>query len=600
METATSLLIGQLADYLRGLTRRLDPGAGWYGEFLRRDPEGMRACLDGAAIPPWDVLASLLRDAGAVAGEVEYAARLRVAAVAAWDRAPGGERELRELLARASEQRAAAEAALARLTELRDRATAPAEAAELDRELSWLRDDTSRARARQDDLTSRLASLRTPPGEATPGEATPGHPLPVVPRPGPVGEPFGALAEEASYAEAGARAGAQPLGPFREAGHEEPAVDAVVRPPAPAPALGPRRREPDAERPGAPLDGVPGQRGAGSPGRAEGRWRRGGRRAGGARYAGAPAEVGPPSLPVEAPQAPQATPRGARFAHLAPTKAAPEPAPPGTVDPRPTLPPQAGPAAGPAAPPSAHAAPTAPPEHPAGQPVEAVWHGGGAAVSPEAAAGRPVVSPWFTADPAAPTPDGGGPGARPAVPVPAPRPGAGAAVEVPRTVARLVGLRAQGRGGEAHALLCEAAAWPAGLLPEFAAELGRAGLGADWATLLWEAASLPPDRLAAAAAALGEAGRDADCDALLRQGAGRPTAEIAEAALVLGAAGREREADVLLAAFVRLRTAEEAAALARRDPQWFAPRLLRAAAVLAGGKHRDLSHALRVAGIPLP
>ncbi|MFC6982957.1 hypothetical protein [Streptomyces cirratus] len=177
---------------------------------------------------------------------------------------------------------------------------------------------------------------------------------------------------------------------------------------------------------------------------------------------------------------------------------------------------------------------------------------------------------------------------------------AAAPPEVPQTVARLVGLRAQGRGGEAHALLCEAAGWPAGLLPEFAAELGRAGLGADWATLLWEAASLPPDRLAAAAAALGEAGRDADSDALLRQGAARPTAEIAEAALLLGAAGRDREADALLAAFVRLRTAEEAAALARRDPQWFAPRLLRAAAALAGGKHRDLSHALRVAGIPLP
>ncbi|MGW7194110.1 hypothetical protein ACWGIP_34005, partial [Streptomyces sp. NPDC054838] len=159
METATSLLIGRLADYLRGLTRRLDPGAGWYGEFLRRDPEGMRACLDGAAIPPWDVLASLLLDGSAVAGEVEYAARLRDAAAAAWDRAPGGARELRELLARAAEQRAASEAALAGLTERLAATTDPAQARALTRELYWLQDDTARAEARHGDLTARLAAL---------------------------------------------------------------------------------------------------------------------------------------------------------------------------------------------------------------------------------------------------------------------------------------------------------------------------------------------------------------------------------------------------------------------------------------------------------
>ncbi|MFD9335353.1 hypothetical protein ACFWBF_13235, partial [Streptomyces sp. NPDC060028] len=117
-------------------------------------------------------------------------------------------------------------------------------------------------------------------------------------------------------------------------------------------------------------------------------------------------------------------------------------------------------------------------------------------------------------------------------------------------------------------------------------------------TLLWEAASLPPERLAAAAAALGEAGRAADCETLLRQAAARPAAEIAEAALALGAAGRTREADALLGAFVRLRTAEESARLARRDPQWFGPRLLRAAEALSSTHHRDLVHALRVAKPP--
>lgn len=77
----------------------------------------------------------------------------------------------------------------------------------------------------------------------------------------------------------------------------------------------------------------------------------------------------------------------------------------------------------------------------------------------------------------------------------------------------------------------------------------------------------------------------------------RPTAEIADAALALGGSGRIREADALLGAFVRARTAEEAAGLARHDPQWFAPRLLHAARALPGTRHRDLVHALRVAGI---
>ncbi|MER5870228.1 hypothetical protein ABT106_11035, partial [Streptomyces sp. NPDC002044] len=179
-------------------------------------------------------------------------------------------------------------------------------------------------------------------------------------------------------------------------------------------------------------------------------------------------------------------------------------------------------------------------------------------------------------------------------PDPAPAPGRSTRA----LVGELLALRGQGRTGEAHALLCEAAAWPADRLSGLAAELGRAGLSADWSTLLWEAAaSLPPERLAELAAALGEAGREADRDRLLRQGVARPAAEIADAALALDAAGRGREAEALLDAFVRVRTAEEAAALARRAPQWFAPRLLRAAEALSGTRRRDLAHALRVAGI---
>lgn len=159
----------------------------------------------------------------------------------------------------------------------------------------------------------------------------------------------------------------------------------------------------------------------------------------------------------------------------------------------------------------------------------------------------------------------------------------------------LVALRGQGRSGEAHVLLCEAAAGPAGRLARLGEELARAGLAADWATLLWEAASLPTARFAAAAAALAPADRDA----LLRQSVARPAAEIAEAALVLAVGGHTEEADALLAAFVRVRTAEESARLARRDPRWFAPRLLRAAEALSGAHHRDLLHALRVANLPV-
>lgn len=182
METAASLVIGQLTEYLRGLTRRLDPGTGWYAEFLRRDPEGMRACLDGAAIPPWDVVDSLLRDLAGAGGaefaarETVYAAGLRAAAVAAWDRLPGGAQELRTLLVAAAAQRADAEAALRSLTASLDGATDQAEADVLARELSWARDDAARATARYQDLVARLAAL--PVGHRPP----PAGPLAGVPQ----------------------------------------------------------------------------------------------------------------------------------------------------------------------------------------------------------------------------------------------------------------------------------------------------------------------------------------------------------------------------------------------------------------------------------
>ncbi|MFD0269410.1 hypothetical protein ACFVGY_23000 [Streptomyces sp. NPDC127106] len=513
METAASLVITQLSDYLRGLTQRLDPEAGWYGEFLRRDAEGLRACLDGAAMPPWDVVESLLGDlAGArgaefAARETQYAARLRAEAAAAWDRLPGGAEELQTLAVAAAEQREAAEAAArsltARLAATADRAEAEAVAGEL----AWLRDDAARAASRHEDLTTRLTALTTTP-----------DPLPAVPRQRSNAPAAPAAAPPAATPSSGEPGG----GTCRYGTPREPAEQL------------PGREPPEGS------GGVPGPAsGGGAPGRvrrAEGRWLRGGgtaRKAGGARYAGSAAPTPTPFTPPPGHQAGPAAapPRGARFGHLEPdTRSQPQPHPQPQPQPQ-----DAGPPAGP------------PHDARFGQP------------EPQGAGAAP-------------------PGGR----------------RVGGAVAELIALRAQGRSGEAHVLLCEAAAWPPGLLPELAVELARAGLGADWATLLWEAASLPPERLAAVAAALGAAGRTADCEALLRQGVSRPAAEIAEAALALAEAGRLVEADALLGAFVRVRSAEEAARLARRDPQWFVPRLLRAAETASAGRHRDLVHALRV------
>ncbi|MFF5706077.1 hypothetical protein ACFY7H_26890 [Streptomyces sp. NPDC012794] len=535
METPTARVIGQLTDYLRGLTRRLDPGAGWYGEFLRRDPEGMRACLDGVAMPPWDVLESLLgdlpREAGDAAGEAVYAAALRAAAVAAWDAMPGGEGELRTLLDAAVAQRAALEEALRGLTARRAGAGSPAEAAALDRELAWARDDAARAAARAADLAARLAALRAEPGAGArgPQSSQPGARPPELPQ---------------------RRPGSQLSQPGTPSPSPQPSPPPWPQSgPQPSPVqLQPQPQQPSPEPPPSPepLPAVSPQR--------EGRWLRGARRAGGARYAGAPSAAvpapGEPAPAAAVPDLPVPAPRGARYIRPAAGRT-----PPARGD--------ASPAPG-----------TAP------------------AAAGATRAGHPGPHPDAHPAPAPAGPDAPSVRDTPAgAPAPGPRGG---------FTAELLMLRAQGRGGEAHALLCEAAAWPAAELPALAAELGRAGLAADWATLLWEAASLPPDRLAAAAAALGEAGREADCDGLLRQGAARPAAEVAEAALALGTAGRDREAQALLGAFVRLRTAEEAAGLARRDPHWFAPRLLRAARALSGTRHRDLAHALRVAGITVP
>ncbi|MFI8447413.1 hypothetical protein [Streptomyces erythrochromogenes] len=595
------------------MTQRLDAGAGWYGEFLRRDPEGVRACLNGAAIPPWDVMESLLRDLAGAGGaelaarETVYAARLRAAAVAVWDRLPGGEDELRTLLVAAAAQRAESEAALRSLTARLGGTADRAETDALTRELSWTQDDVARAAARHEDLAARLTALETTPPQTVPHQRSP---LPSRPGtrtdPGPAPAPrAGTPAPASPWPQTRVGASVAPEAP------ESPGAVAPEQGPGPAGvrAQFPAHESPHPEAPvreGVPTQGVPPTeaRPAVSPG-------------GGAHARTAPRPQDPPraatlaqaEVPADAwtqpPPGPAPHPEARAGAAAPAGSRAEDPAPAGGSDggraEATALPPvgraegrwlRGGRRAG-----GARYAGAAAPEAPAftpppGHPDAEAPGGRPSPQSPPAPRGARFGRPRPEPEPAPqPEPE---PAPQPA---PAPAPPAGR----PRAVAaELHALRAQGRTGEAHALLCQAAAWPAGQLPELAAELARAGLAADWATLLWEAASLPPDRLAAAAAALGDAGRDADRDALLRQGVARPAAEVADAALTLGAAGRDREADALLGAFVRVRTAEEAADLARYDPRWLAPRLIRAAGLLPGARHRDLLHALRVAGIVAP
>ncbi|MFH9612762.1 hypothetical protein ACH4MM_03175 [Streptomyces pratensis] len=458
--------IRAFAQYLQELTALLDPGRGWYGIFCARDPEGMRACLEGAEVPPWDVVESLLQDLGAARGtesaarESVRAAALYAASAAAHDRRPGGRRVLVDRLnLMLHEQSYAAGRMRAAGT---DGARSPQ--GETDA-MAWARDDHVRATARCAELRSRLAALEGPVPDSWPGG------------PGQV-----------NAADAGG----------------------ASSPPGPLPA------------------GV---------------------------QAVDDAYPGPAAGPVHAPEAAPAPvrrrrkPRGARFAglELDDTEASPLP---------PAAPGQAGPAPAAAAPRGARFGGAGPAEG-AGHPPQAAAPG---RTESDLAALRAAEG----------------------------------------TVALLVRLRAEGRTGEAHVVLCEAAARPAGHLPVLAVALRRAGLAADWATLLWEVSSRPPAELAAAAGALASAGHVDDCGQLLRQGAARPADEIAYAVAALGRAGLEPEARALLGAFVRVRSPQDAARIAEGGPRALVAQLLAAAREVSVAKERDLVHALRVAGISAP
>ncbi|WP_043267332.1 hypothetical protein [Streptomyces sp. CT34] len=155
----------EFARFLTELGRLLDPAAGWYGVFTQRDPDGLRACLDGREVPHWDVVESLLYDLATQHGDAAVrtmgprARQLYARAVAGHDAQPGGRPALRDRLAvMVREQRQAA----ARARELRTAARFaqdPAEGERLSRELAWAQDDHLRAGARVRELRARLAAL---------------------------------------------------------------------------------------------------------------------------------------------------------------------------------------------------------------------------------------------------------------------------------------------------------------------------------------------------------------------------------------------------------------------------------------------------------
>ncbi|MFJ9425041.1 hypothetical protein [Streptomyces sp. NPDC101249] len=514
--------VREFTHYLAGLLARVDDGGGWCGVFWQRDPDGMRACLDGREIPPWDVVEALLQDLAAAQGpqtadrERDRARTLHLAALGAHDARPGGRDALGDRLdVMLREQRYAAERQ-AELGRLLTAATTREAADALRLDLAWARDDHARATARCAELRLRITESdrrshgghgggTQPPDPVRHGRGT-GVPQQRVPgndgrhdthRPHDPQDPHGG---HEPYGGHESYDGHEPYeGYGRDDGYGYGRDDGRGGGPGhPGEAAGERGAPPGGAAPDRPS----------APGPAA-RSRR--RRRGGARFAGmaGDAEAVVPSPGPEPPDpgdGGRRTPRGARFA-------------------------------------------------------------GGAAEQ------------------------------APAEPPPPPQPDAGQPAEVVEAVRRLLRLRAEGRSGEAHVLLVECAHWPAALFPPLAAELRRAGLGADWATLLWEAASLPADRLVAAADALAASGRPSDGEQMLRQGAARPAAEIAGAVLDLLAQGRGREAGALLDAYVRVRTPEEAARSAEPDPATLVPLLLSAARGVSERRHRDLVHALRVAGL---
>ncbi|MBT2364310.1 hypothetical protein J7E88_02935 [Streptomyces sp. ISL-10] len=601
---------GTFARYLGDVAGQLDHGEGWCAIFWQRDPDGMRACLEGVEIPPWDVVESLLHDLASVRGsdhagpERDRARTLHAAAAAAHDRLPGGREALeRRLEVMRGEQAHAAGRADELLRSLAAEPEGTAEAERLTHELAWTRDDHARAVSRITELTARLASLdrQTPPLTDWFGTGTTA---------GAYGADGRAVADDSGATSATTR----PSGPGTGHGSPEAAATtgAVTGGAGAYEGSGPGGRG-QAAGP-ATGHGVAG-RAAMTGGAAEWAYATGPTGAGAhtaAGQSGTQGAVGGDVAAMPAPSGPSGT-QGPFATAYGAADAAWDPSAHGAADA--AWDPSAHGAADAARDRSAHGATDAARDRSAYGATDAAREpaDGVAAVRGKKKRRRGARFAGVEDDgggaiavPVLPVADDVPRGARyggAAAPAPAPVPAPASAAELEgagraarETVAALGRLRAEGRGGEAHVVLCEAAARPAAWLPALAAELDRGGLTADWATLLWEVASQPAGRLAAAADALTAAGRPDDGGQLLRQGVSRPAEEIADAAIALAAEGLGPRARALLVAYVQVHPAEDAAGVVARDPARLLPVLLDAAREVSPDRKRDLVHALRVAG----
>ncbi|WP_406413048.1 hypothetical protein [Streptomyces sp. NBC_01614] len=637
----------EFVNYLDGLVARLDQGGGWCGVFWQRDPEGMQACLDGREVPPWDVVESLLHDLagqygpGGAGPETERARALHTGALATYDARPGGRDALGDRLdVMLREQRYATERQ-AELGRLLASAPDPRDVDTIRLDLAWARDDHVRATARCAELRARMADsdrraarargqaiLRGRSGEegffradvGFEGEGSQGG--------GFEGEGSGGAGVEGgrsggdgfggggpgsgAFGREGLGGGLQEGGPGRDRYGRDRYEGAGVS--------GPTAPGGDGFR-----DGGPGDNRFGRDGFGRGPSGDGGPQSDGSATAGTVSEgfggEGPAAVDRTQPSEAYSAGGGS---HTMPRQRAAQPGA-GEHERASGAPETWRGGRGDASAPSA-AEPMADAARPVEEQADASVREAGrpderpaprkrrrgsarfAGIDEEEAAPVAVPPTALPSLPAQPvttrrTPRGarfaGAAEEAPASPDLQPQAGPADAEdrrEVAGVVETLLRLRAAGRSGEAHALLVEAAYWPARRIPLLAAQMQRAGLGADWATLLWEAASLPAERLVAAADALTAAGRADDGEQILRQGVVRPANEIGQAVVGLAGTGRHREVRALLDAYVRVRTPEEAARSAAPDPKTLVPLLLAAAQGVSDECQWDLVHALRVAG----
>ncbi len=161
-----------------------------------------------------------------------------------------------------------------------------------------------------------------------------------------------------------------------------------------------------------------------------------------------------------------------------------------------------------------------------------------------------------------------------------------------RTAAHLRGLRQRGASGQAHALLCDAAAAPQSL-PALISVLEQ---DAEVATLLWEVTSLPPRLLSEAVAALETGACQSHAQLVLRQAAGRPIPDLAELAATLIQTGHASPAFHLLRHLLLSRPRSDAVEAAEVQPM-ILPTLIAAAQSVSPECRNDLVYALRVAGL---